>query len=103
MKKKIPKKFLLGFIQIHILIQAKKQPFFGLGMIEELESHGYSISPGTLYPILAKLESEGLLTKSIELVNGKNRNYYHITEEGINVLSIAKESALLLLKELEEI
>ncbi len=103
MKKKIPKKFLLGFMQIHILIQAKRQPFFGLGMIEDLKTFGYNISPGTLYPILAKLEKEGLLIKSMELVNGKNRNYYNITEEGIQVLIAAKESSQALLKELEEI
>lgn len=103
MIKKIPKKLLLGFMQIHILIQAKKEPFFGLWMIEELEGYGYHISPGTIYPLLSKLEKEHLLKKEIKLVNGKNRNYYFITEEGIDVLSVAKEKAISLLKELEEV
>ncbi len=103
MKNKIPRKLLLGFMELHILVQAKKDPFFGLGMIEELESKGYHISPGTIYPILAKLEKNSLLKKEVRLVNGKNRNYYSITEEGNDVLSVAKEKAIPLLRELEEV
>ena len=103
MKNKIPQKMLLGFMQIHILIQAKKEPFFGLGMIEELEQYGYHMSPGTLYPLLSKLEKGSLLEKTTKLVNGKNRHYYSITSEGLEVLGVAKDKALMLFKELEEI
>ncbi len=103
MKNKIPKKLLLGFMQIHILIQAKKEPFFGLGMITELEQYGYHMSPGTLYPLLAKLEKELLLHKTVKIVNGKNRNYYSITNDGLDVLKVAKDKAIILFKELEEI
>lgn len=103
MKNKIPKKLLLGFMQIHILIQAKKEAFFGLWMIEELNNYGYQISPGTIYPLLAKMESENLLEKEVRLINGKNRNYYFITDVGIEVLTIAKQKAMILFKELEEV
>ena len=103
MKVKIPKKLLLGFMQIHILVQAKKEPFFGLWMIEELKEYGYQISPGTIYPILAKMETEGLLDKEVRLVKGKNRNYYFITESGLEILYEAKAKAMILFKELEEI
>lgn len=94
---------LLGFMQIHVLIKAKKEPFFGLGMIEELKDHGYNLSPGTVYPLLAKMESEGLLKKETRLVKGKNRHYYAITEEGNEVLLIAKEKARILFDELDDI
>lgn len=103
MKNKVPKKMLLGFMQVHVLIQAKKEPFFGLWLIEDLEKKGYNISPGTIYPLLAKLETEGLLVKETRIINGKNRHYYKITEEGMAVLEIAKEKAVLLLKDLEEV
>ncbi|MDC7224256.1 MAG: PadR family transcriptional regulator [Spirochaetales bacterium] len=103
MKNKVPKKLLLGFMQIHMLIQAKKEPFFGLGMIEELKSYGYQISPGTIYPLLAKMEKEHLLKKEVRLIKGKNRHYYDITEEGIEVLKIAREKAQQLFDELNEI
>lgn len=103
MKYKVPKKMLLGFMQVHILIQAKKQPFFGLGLIEELKNLGYQISPGTIYPLLAKMETEGLLEKEIRLINGKNRHYYCITQEGSEVLDTAKSKAMDLFKGLEEV
>lgn len=103
MKNKVPKKMLLGFMQVHVLVQAKKEPVFGLWLIEDLEQKGYHISPGTMYPLLAKLESENLLDKETRIINGKNRHYYKITEEGMAVLEIAKEKAVLLLKDLEEV
>ena len=41
-----------GFIRLHVLHHAAEQPIYGSWMIEELHSHGYDISPGTLYPML---------------------------------------------------
>jgi len=93
----------LGFMQIHILIQARKEPFFGLGMIGEMEKLGYPLSPGTLYPLLAKLQQEGLLTKETRVINGKSRYYYGITEQGIEVLNVAKSKAMVLLDQLSEV
>ena len=39
-----------GLIRLHILHHAAEGPIFGLGIIAELGRHGYSLSPGTLYP-----------------------------------------------------
>ena len=93
MKEKILRKLFLGFIQIHILHHAQKQPFFGSWMIEELKEHGYNIGPGTLYPILHSLEDEGLLKMEEKLVEGKIRKYYRITELGEEVLNEVKKRA----------
>ena len=93
----------MGFLQIHILIEAQKKPIFGLRLIQDLESYGYRISPGTIYPILSKLDKENLVTKEVRLENGKNRNYYSITDEGMKVLLVAKEKAMFLLEELNDI
>src|SRR5215469_9309091 len=40
-----------GFIRLHVLHHAVKERVYGLAMIEELRRHGYTLSPGTLYPI----------------------------------------------------
>ena len=79
-----------GFIRLHILHHAAQEPIFGMGMIEELRHHGYQISPGTLYPMLHRLEKYGWLTCSTKEVNGKTRKYYRCTMEGINALNEAK-------------
>ena len=100
MQAPILRKLFLGFIQIHILHHAKKEPVFGAFMIDELKSHGYDISPGTLYPIFHKLEKAELLTVESRTIEGKVRKYYTITPKGEEVLSQAKAKAKELIHEL---
>lgn len=102
MQDKILRKFFLGFIQIHILHHAKKEPFYGSWMIEELQEHGYQMSPGTLYPILHNMESNGILKREDQIVDGKIRKYYSITDAGIAILEEAKEKAFELFKEIKD-
>ncbi len=93
MQDSILRKLFLGFIQIHILHHAKNEPVFGSFMIEELKSHGYDISPGTLYPIFHNLEKAELLTVESLKVEGKVRKYYSITPKGEAVLIEARKKA----------
>jgi len=87
----IERKFLLGFIKIHILYHASKEPIFGVGIVEELSRHGYYLSPGTLYPTLHSLVKEGYLKQDSKLVGGKVRKYYTITESGLEVLKQSRD------------
>ena len=100
MQDPILRKLFLGFIQIHILHHAKKEPVFGTFMIEELKTHGYDISPGTLYPIFHNLEKSELLTVERKTTDGKVRKYYSITPKGDDVLCAAKAKAKELIGEL---
>lgn len=101
MQEQILRKIFLGFIHINILHHAKKEPFYGSWMIEELKSHGYDISPGTLYPILKAMEQSDLINKEEIVVGGKVRKYYKITPDGELVLKESKIKAKELFKELE--
>ncbi|MDD5038050.1 MAG: PadR family transcriptional regulator [Dehalococcoidales bacterium] len=92
----------LGFVRLHILYHASKEPVFGLSLMEELDRHGYRMSPGTLYPILHQMESNGFLSSKKSVVNGKMRKYYRITEEGRNALSLSYEKIEELSRELNE-
>ena len=94
--------FFLGFIKIHILYHAKKEPVYGQEFSNELKRHGYEISFGTLYPIFHKLEERGLLASKTENVNGKIRKYYSITPGGSRLLKEAKTKARELVDELFE-
>ena len=47
---------------------------------------GYDISPGTLYPTLHRLESEGLLNSRSVVEEGRSRRVYKITAEGRKAL-----------------
>lgn len=77
---------VLAFIRVHVLHHADEGPIYGAEMIEELARHGYDLSPGTLYPILHALEQGGYLVSDRQVVNGKVRKYYRITESGKGTL-----------------
>ena len=83
--------FLGGFVRMHVLYHAAREPIFGVEMMEELSRHGYKIGAGTLYPILHQLEHVGYLASHSEVVAGKQRKYYRATEEGVEALESAKE------------
>jgi DNA-binding PadR family transcriptional regulator len=71
-------------------------------MIDELKHHGYTMSAGTLYPILHSMEKDGLLQSEERNVDGKIRKYYSITEPGETVLCELREKAYELFKEIKE-
>lgn len=87
----IDREFFLGFVKIHILYHASKEPIFGVGIVEELSRHGYYLSPGTLYPTLHRLAEEGYLKQDAKSVEGKVRKYYTITDSGLEVLRKARD------------
>lgn len=81
---------LLAFVRVHLLHHAAEGPIYGLEMMQELARHGYTLSPGTLYPIFHSLETAGYLAAEERNVNGKIRKYYHITEEGRVALTLLR-------------
>jgi DNA-binding PadR family transcriptional regulator len=90
-----------GLIRLHVLHHAAEEPIFGLGMMRELEHHGYRISPGTLYPLLQSLEKRGYIKGSTS--NGsKSRRTYSITPKGRLALADAKAKVSELFGELFE-
>jgi DNA-binding PadR family transcriptional regulator len=91
-----------GLVRLHILHHAAHEPVFGLGMIRELRRHGYSISPGTLYPLLHRLEEKGYIASEAEVVRGKTRRCYRITARGRRALDNAKAKVRELFDELFE-
>lgn len=77
----------LAFIKIHILHHADREAVFGVGLMAELGRHGYAIGPGTLYPVLSKLEKGGYLSCEARVVFRKQRKYYRATPAGRALLS----------------
>ena len=81
----------LGFIRLHVLYHAGKEPICGAEMMEELQHHVYDIGPGTLYPMLHQMQENGLLTSEDEVVDGKRRKNLSITPAGRKLLAKARE------------
>jgi len=80
----------LGFVKLHILYHAAQKPVYGLWLIEELARHGYSLSPGTLYPTLHRLEQAGYLSSERRREGRRVRRYYVATPAGRAALEEAR-------------
>jgi DNA-binding PadR family transcriptional regulator len=92
MRDPIVREFLLGFWKIHILHHAADgRGVYGQWMLEELHHHGYRLSPGTLYPILARMAERGWL-RSDEPKRSKAARVYHLTQRGHDVLDRLRAS-----------
>ncbi|MPY87028.1 MAG: hypothetical protein GEU99_03820 [Luteitalea sp.] len=59
--KAVTREILLGFWKVHILHHAAERPVVGQWMLGELRRHGYDLSPGTLYPLLKRMQRNGWL------------------------------------------
>jgi DNA-binding PadR family transcriptional regulator len=87
----IVREFLLGFWKIHILHHAEEQGVYGQWMLEELQRHGYRLSPGTLYPLLARMARRGWL-RSTTPKKSHDARVYRITPAGADVLKRLRAS-----------
>lgn len=85
--KKVAREILLGFWKVHILHHAAGHPVVGQWMLTELRRHGYEVSPGTLYPLLKRMERNGWLrSETDEGAGPRSPRYYHLTAQGRAVL-----------------
>lgn len=80
-----------GFVRMHILHHAEKGDLYGLWMIEELAHHGYTISAGTLYPMLHGLERKGYLKSHKKRVGRTFRRFYRATPKGRRALAVVRD------------
>jgi DNA-binding PadR family transcriptional regulator len=85
----VDREIRLALWKIHILHHAARRPVYGLWMLDELAEHGHRVSPGTLYPILARMEANGWLQSSRTDATNARRDY-RITAEGRRVLAVLR-------------
>ncbi len=81
----------LSTIILHLL--AEKREMYGYEMsklVKEKSDDKLLMTEGALYPILHKLEADGIITSDTRYVDNRNRKYYKITEKGAkqHVLSL---------------
>lgn len=73
-----------GTLVLCVLCLADK-PVYGYSLVSEMKKRGVEIETNTLYPLLRRLSSQGLLSDSWDTSQGKPRKYYRITDKGIQV------------------
>ena len=70
-----------GTLILSVLSQLK-EPRYGYVLVEQLEEKGVPIDPNTLYPLLRRLEKQGILCSEWEMGGSKPRKYYKRTVSG---------------------
>ena len=60
---------------------------YGYSLIQQLSALGLDIEEGTLYPLLRRLEKQGLLQSEWDTSESRPRKYYRISAAGQDVLT----------------
>lgn len=59
-----------------------KKPEYGYSLRQALAERGMPIEEGTLYPLLRRLEEQGLLSSEWRIEDGPPRRYYVLNADG---------------------
>jgi PadR family transcriptional regulator PadR len=71
-----------GVLMLAVLSQLRSAQY-GYSLRQALASAGMAIEEGTLYPLLRRLESQGLLVSEWRIEDGPPRRYYQLNPAGL--------------------
>jgi len=79
-----------GLLDVCVLAAIKDEDSYGYKIIKDMKPY-LTLSESTLYTVLKRLETAGMLTVQSAEHSGRLRKYYHITEEGLDRIEEFKE------------
>lgn len=75
---------------ILLVLSQLREPMYGYSLVKKLNDHDIPMDANTLYPLMRRLEGQGLLASQWDTSEAKPRKYYQITEDGLAVLEKTK-------------
>ncbi len=75
-----------GVVVLAVLSQME-EPQYGYSLVQRLAEQGLDVEEGTLYPLLRRLEKQGLLESEWEVGEARPRKYYKISKQGRKVVN----------------
>jgi len=87
MHEKLTQELRRGILVLATLSQLKGAKY-GYALIEELSNQGLDIDQGTLYPLLRRLEDQGLLESEWNVEGSRPRRYYQLSPTGGKLLQV---------------
>lgn len=75
---------------ILLVLSQLRRPMYGYSLVKQLCDNAVPIDANTLYPLLRRLEGQGLLESQWETGEPKPRKYYRLTLAGEAVLEKTK-------------
>lgn len=91
-----------GTLTLAVLSQLKS-PYYGYSLLQRLEEKHTVIEPGTLYPLLRRLESQGLLESRWDTAESRPRKYYLLSSQGLALYEKLKVEWLRLCEEMQNL
>ncbi len=79
-----------GLLDVCVLAAIKDKDSYGYRIIKDMKPY-LELSESTLYTILKRLETAGMLTVHTAEHDGRLRKYYHITDSGLRRIEEFKE------------
>jgi PadR family transcriptional regulator, regulatory protein PadR len=79
-----------GVIVLAVLSLLQEEQY-GYAVKKQLSDQGLDVEEGTLYPLLRRLEAQGLLESKWRLEEARPRRYYGISAEGKILLPLLKD------------
>jgi PadR family transcriptional regulator PadR len=70
-----------GCLTLAVLVQLRRE-HYGYTLRKHLADHGLLIDESTLYPLLRRLESQGLLTSQWREEDKRNKRFYRLSPDG---------------------
>jgi PadR family transcriptional regulator PadR len=74
-----------GSLIIAVLAQLREE-HYGYALRRALADHGMEIEESTLYPLLRRLESQGLLESEWREEDKRNKRFYRLSKDGTDIL-----------------
>jgi DNA-binding PadR family transcriptional regulator len=87
LQEKMVQELRRGVLALAVLSQLKTAQY-GYSLINELSQKGLQIDQGTLYPLLRRLEADGLLESAWNTEGARPRRYYVISSLGLKLLEL---------------
>ncbi|MFZ1363027.1 MAG: PadR family transcriptional regulator [Candidatus Nanopelagicales bacterium] len=73
-----------GSVVVACLLRLE-QPGYGYELLVQLNESGFSVEGNTLYPLLRRLEDQGLLTSTWDTTESRPRKFYRTSKLGREV------------------
>ena len=75
-----------GCLSVAVLAELRTEQY-GYTLRKALAEHGLAIDEGTLYPLLRRLETQGLLVSEWRAENKRNKRFYRLSPLGTETLA----------------
>lgn len=85
------------------VLSSLNQTKYGYSLLQDMENQGIRIEANTLYPLLRRLESQGLLQSQWDTAETRPRKYYTLSERGRTLYTQLRDEWRRMTREMENL